>query len=92
MNIYVSNLSPETTREELLEAFQAHGEVYSISVPAEKMKDGRGFGVGRGYGFVVMPDKVQAQAALGALNLKEIHGRAISVQAATVKRSFRHRG
>ena len=91
MNIYIGNLSPETTREELLKAFRAHGEVSSMSLPAEKMKDGRAIGTGRGYGFVVMPDKIQARAALAALNLKEIRGRAMSVQVANPDQTYRHR-
>ena len=87
MTYYVSNLSPETTREELLEACRAHGEVTSVNVPAEGMKDGRAHGARRGFAFVVMPNRVEAQAMLAALNGKPFHGRAISVQIATQQRT-----
>ena len=87
MTYYVSNLSPETTREELLEAFRAHGEVASVNLPAVGMKDGRAHGAHRGFGFVVMRNRVEAQAMLAALNGKPFHGRAISVQIATAKRT-----
>jgi RNA recognition motif-containing protein len=92
MIIYVSNLAPETTQLELRKVFQAHGEVSSVSLPSTQMRDGRGTGSGRGIGFVVMPDKVQARAALAALNLRELRGRAMTVQVARASRSTRDRG
>jgi RNA recognition motif-containing protein len=91
MDMYVSNLAPETTREELLKAFSAHGEVASVSLLTDQMNNGQGVGAGRGYGFVGMPDKVQARAALAALDRHEIHGRAMGVQVARAHRNSRHR-
>jgi len=87
MTFYVSNLAVETTREELLEAFRAHGEVASVSLPADGMKGGRAQGARRGYGFVVMRNRVEGPAALAALNGRPFHGRAISVQVARPKRT-----
>lgn len=80
MNIYVGNLSYEATEEDLRQAFEAHGEVTSVSVIKDKMT-----GRSRGFGFVEMPDKGQAQAAIQALNLKELRGRAITVNEARPK-------
>jgi len=91
MNIYVGNLSPDTTQEDLRKAFQAHGEVSSASLLTTRMSGGRGTGPSRGMGFVVMPNKAQAQAALAALNLHEIRGRAMTVQVARPMPARRHR-
>ena len=82
MNFYVSNLSPETTREELLQAFKAHGRVASVSLPGERMKGGQPAGVHRGFAFVKMPDKEEARAALKAIEGKPLHGKALSVKQA----------
>jgi RNA recognition motif-containing protein len=88
MRIYVGNLSPETTEGELRKAFQAHGEVSSVSLLTEKLSGGRRSGPSRGFGFVAMPDGAQARAALAALHHSEIHGRAMSVHEARAKRSY----
>jgi RNA recognition motif-containing protein len=80
MNLYVSNLAPDTSREELLKAFQAHGEVSAISVPREQMKEGRGTGPCRGFGFVSMPHHEQARAALAALDGREVCRSRITVK------------
>ena len=88
MNIYVGNLSPETTGDEIRQVFQAHGEVLRVSLLTDQMSGGRGIGPSRGIGFVIMPDKTHALAALGALHLHEIHGRAMTVQAARPTKRF----
>ena len=82
MTFYISNLSPETTREELLKAFGAHGEVASVSLPGDRMKGRRAIGAHRGYGFVVMPQKAESQAALQAIEGRSFHGQALSVRVA----------
>lgn len=87
MTFYVHNLAPETTREELLEAFRAHGEVTSVNLPAEGMTGGRAHGAHRGFGFVKVPNRVEAPAMLAALNGRPFHGRPISVQVARPDRT-----
>ena len=79
-NIYVGNLSYEATEDDLRQAFEAHGEVSSVSIIMDKMT-----GRSRGFGFVEMPEKSQAEAAINALNLQEIRGRAITVNEARPK-------
>jgi RNA recognition motif-containing protein len=80
VNIYVGNLSYEATQDDLRQAFEAHGEVSSVSIIMDKMT-----GRSRGFGFVEMPDNGAGQAAIGALNLQEIRGRAITVNEARPK-------
>lgn len=82
MTLYVSNLSPDATREKLLNAFRAHGEVASVDLPADRMKDGRAFGAHRGYAFVVMGSRAEATAARAALD-----GKGMSVQIARPRRT-----
>jgi RNA recognition motif-containing protein len=77
MNIYVGNLSPEITEQELQEAFNAFGQVTSVTI----IKD-RYTGHPRGFGFVEMPTKAEAQAAISGLNGKQIKERTLTVSEA----------
>ena len=65
MNIYVGNLSPEVTEEDLQQAFEAFGKVESVNVIKDKFS-----GVSRGFGFVEMPTKAEGQAAIEGLSGK----------------------
>jgi len=87
MNIYVGNLSYEATQDDLRQAFEAHGEVSSVSIIMDKMT-----GRSRGFGFVEMPDQGAGQAAISALNLQEIRGRAMTVNEAKPKTDSRSGG
>ena len=86
-NIYVGNLSYEATQDDLRQAFEAHGEVSSVSIIMDKMT-----GRSRGFGFVEMPDNGAGQAAISALNLQEIRGRAMTVNEAKPKTEGSNRG
>jgi RNA recognition motif-containing protein len=77
MNIYVGNLSRQVTGDELREAFEAFGQVESAHV----IKD-RFTGEPRGFGFVEMPSREEAQNAINSMNGKELAGRAITVSEA----------
>jgi len=77
MNIYVGNLSREVTEEELRRAFEGFGQVASVNI----IKD-RYSGQPRGFGFVDMPAKAEALAAITGLNGKELKGRTLSVSEA----------
>ena len=79
-NIYVGNLSYEATEDDLRSAFEAHGEVSSVAIIRDKMS-----GKSRGFGFVEMPEKNQAMAAIQAMNLQEVRGRAITANEARPK-------
>ncbi|MBA7701841.1 hypothetical protein ES703_110588 [subsurface metagenome] len=77
MNIYVGNLSLEVTEEDLRQAFEAFGQVESVTVIKDKFT-----GEPRGFGFVEMPAKAEAQAAIDGLNETELKGRAVNVNEA----------
>jgi len=77
MNIYVGNLSRETTEDDLRQAFAAFGQVESASIVKDKFT-----GESRGFGFVEMPSKTEAQAAIADMNGKDLMGRALNVNEA----------
>jgi cold-inducible RNA-binding protein len=77
MNIYVGNLSYGATDDELRELFEEFGEVSSASVIQDR-ESGRS----RGFGFVEMPNDSEAQAAINALNGRDIQGRSLRVNEA----------
>jgi len=77
MNIYVGNLSRETTEDELRQAFEAFGQVTSVNV----IKD-RYSGESRGFAFVEMTTKSEAQAAINGLNGTSLGERTLSVNEA----------
>ncbi len=77
MNIYVGNLSYEVTEEDLKEAFGAFGEVGTVKVIKDNYT-----GRSKGFGFVEMPDKSEAQSAIEGLNGKDLKGRSLNVNEA----------
>lgn len=84
MNIYVGNLSPETTEDELRRAFEAFGQVISIKLLRDRVT-----GKSNRVGFVGMADSDEAQAAIRTLNGKNLQGHAIKVEEG--KRKIDHR-
>jgi RNA recognition motif-containing protein len=80
MNIYVGNLSFGTGDAELQTLFAEFGEVST----AQAIVD-RETGRSRGFGFVEMPDKTEAEAAIEALNGKDVDGRELNVNQARPK-------
>lgn len=87
MNIYVGNLSRDASESELREAFEAFGEVSTVSVIKDKFT-----GESRGFGFVEMPNKEEAEAAISGLNGKDLKGRTLNVNEARPRRDDRRRG
>ena len=87
MDIYVGNLAYSTNDESLKDAFSAYGEVTSARVVTDRMT-----GRSKGFGFVEMPDRAQAQAAIDALNGKDIDGRALRVNESQPKPREERRG
>ena len=77
MNLYVGNLSFDTTDDALRQAFSAHGTVTSARVITD-----RDSGRSRGFGFVEMEDSDAAKKAITALDGQELDGRTLSVNEA----------
>ena len=75
--LFVGNLSFNTTENDLQDAFAAHGTVVEANLMMDRMS-----GRPRGFGFVTMSSPAEAQAAIAALNGKEMDGRALTVNEA----------
>jgi RNA recognition motif-containing protein len=80
INIYVGNLSYETTESDLRNMFEAHGKVDKVSIVMDRMS-----GRSKGFGFVEMPNEAEGQAAIKALNEMETGGRKLMVNVAKPK-------
>jgi RNA recognition motif-containing protein len=85
--LYVGNFSYNTTDNTLLQLFAAHGAVQSAQVVMD-----RDTGRSKGFGFVEMGSDQEAQAAIAALNGKEVDGRALTVNEARPKTEGGGRG
>lgn len=79
-------MSRDVSEAELREAFQAFGEIQSCNIIKDKFT-----GESRGFGFVEMPNKAEAEKAISALNGKDMKGRTINVNEAR-PRTDRPRG
>lgn len=79
-NIFVGNLSYQTSQDDLHAAFAAFGGVERVSIVTD-----RDTGQPRGFGFVEMTEDKDAQAAISQLNGTELHGRAMNVNEARPK-------
>jgi len=77
MNIYVGNLSGDVGDDDLRQAFEAFGQVTSASVIKDKFS-----GESRGFGFVEMPAKDEAQSAIDGLNGKDLKGQSLNINEA----------
>jgi RNA recognition motif-containing protein len=82
MNIYVGNLSHDASEDDLRHAFEAFGQVTSATIIKDKFS-----GESRGFGFVEMPTKAEAQAALDGLNGQDLKGRALKISEARPRES-----
>lgn len=80
MNIFVGNLAHASSEEDLRKEFEAFGVVSKVSVLKDKFT-----GEPRGFGFVEMASKTEAEAAMSALNGKDFMGRALNVNEARPK-------
>lgn len=87
MNIFIGNLSHQTQVDSLRSAFESHGQVSSASIIKDKFN-----GESKGFGFVEMPNKSEADAAIANLNGKDLDGRAITVSEARPRSESRGRG
>jgi RNA recognition motif-containing protein len=77
MNLFVGNLSHQTTVNTLRQAFESHGQVTSANIIKDKLS-----GESKGFGFIEMPTQAEAEAAIANLNGKELDGRSLTVNVA----------
>ena len=77
MNIYVGNLSFQTTEDDLRRAFEGYGQVSTVSIIKDKYS-----GESKGFGFVEMGNKDEAMKAMTDLNGTELNGRNLNVNEA----------
>ena len=87
MNIYVGNLSFEVNEDDLQQAFSAYGQVATVNIIKDKFS-----GESRGFGFVDMPAKAEAEAAISGLNGTDLKGRTITVNEARPRTESRGGG
>jgi cold-inducible RNA-binding protein len=80
MKLYVGNLSFETTENDLQDLFEQHGKVSEVALMMDRMT-----GKSRGFAFVTMENKAEADAAMAALNGKEVNGRTLNVNEARAR-------
>jgi RNA recognition motif-containing protein len=86
-NVYVGNLSFDTTQEKLQELFEAHGQVASVNLITDRYS-----GRPRGFAFVEMMTDAGGNAAIGALDGQEVDGRPLKVAPAKPREDRRGGG
>lgn len=79
-NIFVGNLSYQTTQDDLHAAFATYGSVERVNIVTD-----RDTGQARGFAFVEMTESQAAQTAISHLNGAELHGRTLNVNEARPK-------
>lgn len=79
-NLFVGNMSFQTTESDLRSAFEQYGEITRIQVMTD-----RDTGRARGFAFVEMADEQAAANAIAGLNGKELDGRVLNVNEAKPK-------
>jgi cold-inducible RNA-binding protein len=79
-NIFVGNLSFNTSEDELRQAFEAYGQVERASILTD-----RETGRSRGFGFVEMTNAEEGEKAIAGLNGSQLGGRTINVNEARPK-------
>jgi RNA recognition motif-containing protein len=80
MKLFVGNFSFSTTEAELQSLFAPYGTIESVTVVTDRQT-----GRSRGFGFVEMSDRGEAEKAIEALNGKEFSGRTLNVNEARPK-------
>jgi RNA recognition motif-containing protein len=87
MKIFVGNLSKQVKEEELEVLFKEYGTVLSVNIIRDMFSH-----ESKGFGFVEMKNRNDAEKAIEVLNLKDIQGRKINVNEARPKNDNRGGG
>jgi len=75
VNIYIGGFAPDVTEEDLREVFEPFGQVSDVKIIKDKYA-----GASRGFAFIEMPSKQEAQEAINGV--REIQGRMVTVNEA----------
>jgi RNA recognition motif-containing protein len=86
-NIFVGNLSFQTTEQDIRTLFEVHGSVDRVSIVTD-----RDSGQPRGFGFVEMTNDADGDRAISAINGQDVGGRALNVNEAKPKSEGGGRG
>jgi RNA recognition motif-containing protein len=87
MKIFVGNLSRRVTQDALQQMFETFGQVASAEIIKDKFS-----GESKGFAFVEMPSKDEAQAAMSGLNGRDLDGKALTVNEARPRSNDRRGG
>ncbi len=82
MKLFVGNLSRRVTQEALQQLFETFGQVESVDIIRDKFS-----GEAKGFGFIEMPSKDEAQAAMTGLNGRDLDGKSLTVNEARPRTS-----
>ncbi len=80
MNIYVGNIPRETSESEVRSAFEQYGEVATVNLVKDRYTNTL-----KGFGFVEMPKKTEAETAIKGLDGTMFSGRPLTVNPAKPK-------
>lgn len=83
MNIYVGNIPRETSESDIRSAFERYGEVSTVNLIKDKYSNTL-----KGFGFVEMPNKTEADLAIKGLDGTMFNGRPLTVNPAKPKTEF----
>ena len=86
-NVFVGNLSFQTTQDDLNSIFSQYGAVERVNVVTDRTT-----GQSRGFAFVEMSNRSEAESAISALNGTDLHGRTLNVNEARPKNEGGPRG
>lgn len=87
MKIFVGNLSRRVTPDALQQMFETFGQVTSAEIIKDKFS-----GESKGFGFVEMPTKSEAEAAMTGLNGRDLDGKSLNVNEARPRTNDRRTG
>src|SRR4051794_31664204 len=79
-NVFVGNLSFQTTQDDLNSIFSQYGAVERVNIVTDRTT-----GQSRGFAFVEMSSRSEAESAISALNGTDLHGRTLNVNEARPK-------
>lgn len=77
MNIFVGNLSSQTTEKQLENIFTPFGEITSVKIITDNYT-----GRSKGFAFVEMPERLNGEKAVADLNNSSLHGQSLTVNEA----------